>query len=106
MPPEICIFQRPGQYTEGEAEGHGLSRRLGGATLLFYPLSPRYISRRKLEAPGRGLILQRHQLLSTTGARDHMPGILISPQQLLKNTDFMKSRPTEGALFLVLPYKY
>ena len=24
MPPEICIFQRPGQYTEGEAEGHAL----------------------------------------------------------------------------------
>ena len=40
--------------------------------LLFYPLSPRYISRRKLAAPGRGLILQRHQLLSTTGARDHI----------------------------------
>ena len=36
MPPEICIFQRPGQYSEGEAEGHGLSPRLGGATLLFY----------------------------------------------------------------------
>ena len=33
VPPEICIFQRPGQHTKGEAEGHGLSPRLGGATL-------------------------------------------------------------------------
>ena len=35
MPPEICIFQRSGQYTEGEAEGHGLSPRLGGALLFL-----------------------------------------------------------------------
>ena len=71
MPPEICIFQRLGQYTEGEAEGHGLSPRLGGAT----PLLPLFLlvtyHESKLAAPGRGLILQRHQLLSKTGARDH-----------------------------------
>ena len=70
MPLEICIFQRPGQYTEGEAESLRLSPRLGGATPLL-PLSPRYISRKETAALGSGLKLQRHRPLSTTGARDH-----------------------------------
>ena len=71
MPLEICIFQRPGLYTEGEAEGLRLSPRLGGATPLLL-LSPRYISRKETAALGSGLKLQRHRPLSTTGARDHI----------------------------------
>ena len=50
VPLEICIFQRPGQYTEGEAESHRLSPRLGGATPLL-PLSPRYISPKENSRP-------------------------------------------------------
>ena len=70
VPLEICIFQRPGQYTEGEAESLRPSPRFGGATPLL-PLSPRYISRKETAALGSGLKLQRHRPLSTTGARDH-----------------------------------
>ena len=71
VPLEICIFQRPGQYTEGEAESLRLSPRFGGATPLLL-LSPRYISRKETAALGSGLKLQRHRPLSTTGARDHI----------------------------------
>ena len=78
MPLEICIFQRPGQYTEGETESLQLSARLGGATLLL-PLSPRYIlvSRKETAALGSGLKLKRHRPLSTAGARDHTKYIFL-----------------------------
>ena len=64
------MFQRPGQYTEGEAEGLRLSPRLGGATPLL-PLSPLHITKGNC-CPWQWVKLQRHRPLSTTGARDHI----------------------------------
>jgi len=81
-----CHWEIDKKRTTGDLylpASRAIHRRWGGGSwtlpsprwchsLLFYHRSPRYISLKELAAPGRGWNLQRHQLLSTTGASDHI----------------------------------